>query len=194
MLFLFPSGRHIHIFTATAVTTARGMGEDVAMRFQLRFCILAVVAILAASIGASTFAADGRFVSQKGSWILNRTESKIPPGTFAPPENPMVVSEDNGEVLKFILYELNAATGLQPGIPFEGAYDGKFYPYGKDAERSFTHISPNSFHSIVQSPSGWSATEVVTFTANNTKMRVEGKYTDKSGKVSDYVQVWDKLL
>ncbi len=163
------------------------------MRFNLRSSFLAALAFLAALSGATSFAADSNFTSQKGSWIVNKAESKIPPDAFKSPESPMVVSDDNGQILKFIVYEMNANTGLQPAIPYEGAYDGKFYPYGKDGERSFTHLSPTSFRSVAQSPLGWSLNEVVTFAANNTKMRVEGKYTGKDGKVSDYVQVWDKL-
>ena len=41
------------------------------------------------------FAAEG-FVSQKGQWIVNKAETKVPADAFIPPEAPMVVSDDDG--------------------------------------------------------------------------------------------------
>lgn len=152
---------------------------------------LAFIAALMAFISPA-LAAEG-FVSQKGQWIVNKAETKVPADAFIPPEAPMVVSDDDGKALKFIVYALSADLGLQPDISFDGAYDGQAYAYGKDGSRSFKHISPNSFRSDWKSNDGQSASEVVTFAAGNTKMRIEGKRVGKDGKTYDYVQVWDRL-
>lgn len=136
-------------------------------------------------------AAEG-FTSQKGQWIVNKAETKIPAGGFMPPEAPMVVSDDDGKTLKFVVYALTDL-GLQPDISFDGAYDGQAYAYGKDASRSFRHVNANSFRSEWKGNDGQTATEVVTFTAGNNKMRIEGKRVGKDGKTYDYVQVWDRL-
>ena len=85
------------------------------------------------------------------------------------------------------------ATGLEPGPSFDGSYDGKPVAFGKEATRSFLHVSPNSFRTDLKTNDGTSSTEIVTFAANNSKMRAEGRFTDAKGKIYDYVEVWDKL-
>lgn len=148
--------------------------------------------LLAAVVGTATLAADSQYISQKGTWITNKAETKIPPGGFTPLDTPVVVTQDDGTALNFVAYVMTG-TGLQPGIAFEGAYDGKPYPYGKDTTRSFLHVSPSSFRTDVKAADGSSSTEVVTFAAGNAKLRAEGKFTDAAGKTYDYIQVWDKL-
>lgn len=150
--------------------------------------LCAVLAIFA----ATAFAADTQYVSQKGSWILNKAETKIPAGGFVPVDTPTMVTLDDGKALKFVIYVMTS-TGLQPSITFEGAYDGKPYAYGQDATRSFLHVSANSFRADTKANDGASSSEVVTFAAGNAKMRAEGKYMDAKGKTYDYVEVWDKL-
>ena len=157
----------------------------------MRFGVYIALAFSIA-VGSAALAAQAGYVSQKGTWIRNKAESKIPPDTFAPLDTPVVVTQDDGSVLKFLVYALTP-NGIQPGISYEGAYDGKPYPYGQDATRSFMHVSPNSYRTDWKSTDGSSSTETVTFNAGNTKMRFEGKHVDQSGKTVDYVQVWDKL-
>lgn len=151
----------------------------------MRLAVLFAALLLAAPVSATDY------VSQQGAWIRNKAESKIPAGVTST-DAPMVVMQDNGTSLRFVVFAMTA-TGLQPDITYEGAYDGKPYVYGKEGTRSFTHISPNSFRTDWKSGDGISASEVVTFTANNSKMRIEGKRTDAGGKVTDYVEVWDRL-
>ena len=155
-----------------------------------RRAVFVALALFTAGTAPATFAAD--YVSQKGTWILNKKESKIPPNSFTPIDTPTVVSLDDGTAIKLITYVMTG-TGLEPGPTFDGHYDGKPYPFGKDATRTLLHVSPNSFRDDLKMNDGSSSTEVVTFTAGNAKMRAEGKYTDAKGKVSDYVQVWDKV-
>jgi len=158
----------------------------------MRFSLLVVLAFLFAAVSAPTFAGESRYLSQKGAWILNKAESKIPAGSFTPRDTPIVVTVDDGTALNFIAYDMTG-TGLQPGISYEGKYDGTFFPYGNDAERSFTRVSPSSFRSITQSPEGWSFNELISISGDGRKMRAEGKYVGKDGKTYDYIQVWDKL-
>ena len=134
----------------------------------------------------------GEFVSQKGQWICNKAETKIPADGFTPIDTPMVVMKDDGTTLLFVVFFMTNE-GLQPGISYEGAYDGKPYPFGKGSTLAFTHVSPTSYRTELKSADGSSSTELVTFIANNTKMRFEGKRTEKSGKTYDYVEVWDKM-
>ncbi len=140
---------------------------------------------------ATVLAADGAYVSQKGSWLRNKTESKIPAGSFTPIDEPMVVTKDDGTNLSFTIYMMSP-DGLVPGTIFEGIYDGKPYTFGKDT-LAFAHVSPTSYRIEIKSGDGASATELVTFSANNTRMRAEGKRTEKSGKTYDYVQIWDRI-
>jgi hypothetical protein len=133
-----------------------------------------------------------QFVSQKGSWIRNKAETKIPADGFKPIDTPMVVSTDDGNALKFVVYFMTNE-GLQPGITYEGAYDGQPYPFGKGSTLSFTHVSPTSYRTELKSADGSTSSELVTFIANNSKMRFEGKRTEKSGKSYEYVEVWDKM-
>jgi len=156
------------------------------MRFAAIFALLATVMIPAA------WAGEGGYMSQRGQWIVSKAETKIPAGGFAPVDAPMVVTQDDGKVLKFTIYAMTP-TGFQPNILFEGAYDGVPYAYGKDGTRAFTRISPNSFRMEWKGNDGATATEVVTFNTTGTKMRAEGKRTDGNGKAYDYVQVWDRL-
>ena len=151
----------------------------------MRLAVLFAALLLAVPVCAADYA------SQQGAWIRNKAESKIPEG-LTPADAPKVVMQDNGSGLRFVQFAMTS-TGLQPDITYEGAYDGKPYAYGKDATRSFTHISPNSFRTDWKSGDGVSSSEVVTFTADNSKMRIEGKRTDAGGKVTDYVEVWDRL-
>lgn len=132
------------------------------------------------------------FVSQKGQWIGNKAETKIPADGFKPIDTPMVVMKDDGTALLFVVFFMTNE-GLQPGISYEGAYDGKPYAFGKGSTLAFTHVSPTSYRTQLKSADGSSSTELVTFIANNTKMRFEGKRTEKSGKTYDYVEVWDKM-
>ena len=134
----------------------------------------------------------GEFVSQKGQWIRNKAETRIPADGFTPIDTPMVVMKDDGTALQFVVFFMTNE-GLQPGISYEGAYDGKPYPFGKGSTLAFTHVSPTSYRTELKSADGSSSTELVTFIANNTKMRFEGKRTEKSGKTYDYVEVWDKM-
>lgn len=157
------------------------------MRFGVSFAL--VISIV---FGSGALAGQSSYVSQKGSWIRNKAESKIPPDSFTPVDAPLVVTQDDGSVLKFVVYAMTP-TGLQPGITFEGAYDGKPYAYGTDATRSFIHVSPTSYRTDWKSSDGLSSTEIVTFIASNSKMRFEGKRIDKAGKTLDYVEVWDRL-
>ena len=139
-----------------------------------------------------TFAAEGSYVSQQGAWIRNKAESKIPPDSFTPLDQPMVVMQDDGKQLKFVVFAMTS-TGLQPDITYDGAYDGQPYTYGKDGTKSYTHLSANSFRTDWKSVNGSTASEVVTINANATKMRIEGKRTDPDGKTYEYVQVWDRM-
>jgi hypothetical protein len=136
--------------------------------------------------------AAGAYVSQEGRWIRNKAETKIPADGFKPIDTPMVVTKDDGNELKFVVYFMTNE-GLQPGITYEGAYDGKPYPFGKGTTLSYTHVSENSYRTELKSADGSSQTELVTFIANNTKMRFEGKRTEKTGKSYEYVEVWDKM-
>ena len=151
----------------------------------MRLAVFCAVMLLA----GPALAAD--YASQQGAWIRNKAESKIPEG-ITPSDAPMVVMQDNGTALRFVMFAMTE-TGLQPEITYEGAYDGKPYPYGKEGTRSFTHLSPTSFRTDWKSGEGVTVSELVTFNAANTKMRIEGKRTDAAGKVTDYVQVWDRL-
>ena len=157
----------------------------------MRLIALALVVGLM-SVAQANAADPPGFLSQKGQWILNKAESKIPAGEPAPPETPMVVSDDDGNKLKYIVYIMTPA-GLQPGRNYEGAYDGEPYPYGKDGTRSYKHLTPYSFRTDWKGVDGQSASETVTFSANLSKMRVEGKGIDQGGKTYDYVQVWERL-
>jgi hypothetical protein len=153
----------------------------------MRFAVLFVLVTLAGFAHAAE-----TYVSQKGEWIRNKAETKIPADGFKPIDTPMVVSKDDGTELKFIVYFMTNE-GLQPGITYEGAYDGKPYPFGKGTTLAFTHVSPNSYRTELKSADGSSSSELVTFIANNTKMRFEGKRTEKTGKSYEYVEVWDKM-
>lgn len=153
----------------------------------MRFAVLFVLVALAGFAHAAE-----SYVSQKGEWIRNKAETKIPADGFKPIDTPMVVSKDDGTELKFTIYVMTNE-GLQPGITFEGTYDGRPYPFGKGTTLAFTHVSPNSFRTELKSADGSSQTELVTFIANNTKMRFEGKRTEKTGKTYEYVEVWDKM-
>ncbi|MBY0508656.1 MAG: hypothetical protein K2P94_00755 [Rhodospirillaceae bacterium] len=153
----------------------------------MRFAVLFVLVALTGFAHAAE-----SYVSQKGEWIRNKAETKIPADGFKPIDTPMVVSKDDGTELKFTIYVMTNE-GLQPGITFEGAYDGRAYPFGKGTTLAFTHVSPNSFRTELKSADGSSQTELVTFIANNTKMRFEGKRTEKTGKTYEYVEVWDKM-
>ncbi len=157
----------------------------------MRFGVSIALAI-SVVIGWGALAGQANYVSQKGSWIRNKAESKIPPDSFIPVDAPLVVTQDDGSALKFVVYAMTP-TGFQPGITFEGAYDGKPYAYGTDATRSFMHVSPTSYRTDWKSSDGSSSTEFVNFIAGNSKMRFEGKRTDKAGKTFDYVEVWDRL-
>ena len=150
----------------------------------------AALLVLAGFFVSAAHAAE--FVSQKGEWIRNKAETQIPADGFKPIDTPMVVTKDDGTELKFIVYFMTNE-GLQPGITFVGAYDGKPYAFGKGTTLAFTHVSPTSYRTELKSADGSSSSEVVTFIANNTKMRFEGKRTEKSGKSYDYVEVWDKM-
>ena len=155
--------------------------------------ILAAALMIAMAAGATPAgAAETQYVSQKGQWIRNKAESKIPADGFKPIDTPMVVTKDDGHLLKFDVY-LMTPEGLQPKITFDGAYDGKPYPFGKGTTVAYSHISPTSYRTELKSADGAVATEIVTFIAGNTKMRFEGKRTEKSGKSYDYVEVWDKM-
>ncbi len=153
----------------------------------MRFAVLFVLMTLAGFAQAAE-----SYVSQKGQWIRNKAETKIPADGFKPIDTPMVVSKDDGTELKFIVYFMTNE-GLQPGITYEGAYDGNPYPFGKGTTLAFTHVSPNSYRTELKSADGSSSAELVTFIANNTKMRFEGKRTEKTGKSYEYVEVWDKM-
>lgn len=153
------------------------------MRFAVLFVLVAFAGL--------AHAADS-YVSQKGQWIRNKAETKIPADGFKPIDTPMVVTQDDGAELKLIIYVMTNE-GLQPGITYEGAYDGKPYPFGKGNTLAYTHVSPNSYRTELKSADGSSQTELVTFIANNTKMRFEGKRTEKTGKSYEYIEVWDKL-
>lgn len=153
---------------------------------SLRLVLAALIAFAAPALGAESY------VSQKGQWIVNKAETKVPAGGFTPAEAPMVVSDDDGKTLKFVVYAITD-TGLQPDINFDGAYDGQAYAFGKNGTRTFRHLSANSFRSDWKSSDGQSASETVTFAAGNNKMRVEGKRVGADGKMYDYVQVWDRL-
>ena len=155
----------------------------------MRFVALFILALVAAR---PSIAAEPQYVSQKGEWIRNKAESKIPADGFKPIDTPMVVMVDDGTNLKFTVFFMTDE-GLTPGISFDGAYDGKPYPFGKGGTLSFTHVSPNSYRTEIKGADGSVATEVVTFIANNTKMRFEGKRTEKTGKSYDYIEVWDKM-
>jgi hypothetical protein len=156
------------------------------MRFALGF------AFLVGLLSASAFAGEGSYVSQRGQWIVSKSETKIPDGGFVPTDAPIVVTQDDGQTLKFTVYAMTP-TGFQPSILYEGAYDGVPYAYGKEGTRAFTRLSSNSFRMEWKSPDGASATELVTFNATATKMRAVGKRTEAGGKSYDYVLVWDRL-
>jgi len=160
-------------------------GRIVYMRFR-------ALLLLVGFVLGSAHAAETQYVSQEGRWIRNKAETKIPADGFKPIDTPMVVTKDDGNQLKFVIYFMTNE-GLQPGISYEGAYDGKPYPFGKGTTLSYTHVSPNSYRTELKAADGSSQTELVTFIANNTKMRFEGKRTEKTGKTYDYIEVWDKM-
>jgi hypothetical protein len=150
---------------------------------------LAVILALALSLGCLSAAAGENYLSQQGSWIRNKAESKIPEGANHN-DMPMVVMEDDGQNLRYVLFEMTT-TGYQAGVTFVGAYDGKPYTFGTGATRSYQHLSPESFRSEWKSDGGASAVETITF-LSPTRMRIEGKRTT-NGTSYDYVEIWDKM-
>ncbi len=153
----------------------------------MRFAVF--LAFVFALFAAPAFAGEGYF-SQQGAWIRNKAESKIPEGAVHK-DTPMVVMQDDGQNLRYVIFDMTT-TGYQAGITFVGAYDGKPYSFGKEATRSYKHISPNSFRSEIKNDDGSSTIETVTF-VSAVKMRIEGKRSDGLGKSYDYVEVWDKM-
>jgi hypothetical protein len=151
---------------------------------------LAAIAVLVLSLFAPPAHAGQSYFSQQGAWIRNKSESKIPEGANHR-DTPMVVMQDDGQNLRYVLFDMTT-TGYQAGITFVGAYDGKPYSFGKEATRSYRHLSENSFRSEVKNNDGTSSVETVTF-ISAVKMRIEGKRTDAAGKSYDYIEVWDKM-
>jgi hypothetical protein len=151
-----------------------------------------MLCLLVACTSGGAIAAEPQYMSQKGTWMLNKAESKIPPGTFTPIDTPMEITVDDGNIIKFTIYVMSTE-GLKPSIVYEGAYDGRPYPFTKGTTLSYVHLSPTSFKAETKSADGSLGTDTVTFTNGGAKMRYDGKRTEKSGKTYEYVEVWDKL-
>jgi hypothetical protein len=155
---------------------------------MIRVVMLAVLVLASASAGA----ADKKYLSQEGHWVINVAESKVPPEGFKLPMEPFDVTKDDGKVLEFTTYK-TTDKGLEVAFKYVGAYDGKPYPAGPGATALYQHITASSFYTETRVANGMVFSEQGFLLNGGTKFRLEAKCIDDSGKKFDYVLVYDKV-
>lgn len=156
---------------------------------RIALFVLAVGSTLLLSMSSN--AAESEYISQEGMWIMNLEESIAPSEFITPPTEPFEVTLDDGNALHFTVYK-TTPNGLEVAFKYEGSYDGKHYPAGESATASYHHLTATSFYTETRVPSGMVFSEHGYITNQGTKMRLEGKAINDSGKVFEYVWVLDK--
>lgn len=157
--------------------------------------MLRVVMMVAALVLASTTAgaADKKYLSQEGHWVINVAESKVPAEGFKLPLEPFDVTKDDGKVLEFTTYK-TTDKGLEVAFKYAGAYDGKPYPAGPGGTTAlYQHITASTFYTETRLANGMVFSEHGYLLNGGTKYRLEAKCLDDNGKKFDYVLVYDKV-
>jgi len=126
-------------------------------------------------------------VSGEGKWLWNPTESHYGTPTYAK-EQTMLITRDDGRITFLAKRVLADGKKIEWGI--DGKFDGKMHK-GDWISMSFKRVSPNALSDrYVMADGSMKGGETATISAN--KIIIRGASTDKTGKKSSYVEVWDR--
>lgn len=154
----------------------------------VRFAVLPAIALCLLTAGAF-----GRPATLEGKWRLNVKESETLPGETPPAELVMAITQDDGKVFRWTV-TVRLAGGESGQTNFVGAIDGKPYPIAgrPDSTSAFSWTPEGALKQVSEAAAGI-AVEVCEFTGGMKRMECSARQTDMQGRVTTYVEVFDRL-
>lgn len=128
---------------------------------------------------------------QLGTWKLNETKSKLPPGM---PKNSTVVYEAAGDQVKITIDGVDAK-GSPTHSEWTGKFDGKEYPVSGDVTsdmRSYKKINDHTLEFVAKKGEKTTLSGKITVTADGKTRSVTATGTGPDGKKVAGTVVYDK--
>jgi hypothetical protein len=128
---------------------------------------------------------------QLGTWKLNETKSKLPPGM---PKNSTVVYEAAGDQVKITIDGVDAK-GSPTHSEWTGKFDGKEYPVSGDVTsdmRSYKKINDHTLEFVAKKGDKTTLSGKITVTADGKTRSVTATGTGPDGKKVAGTVVYDK--
>jgi hypothetical protein len=141
------------------------------------------IALAAGSAWADSSALVGR-------WHGNRAQSTVPPGEPVPNDLTVEISRVDSTHVKWSLTVL-AEQDRKNVENFDTPANGEFYPVSSDTTAAF-RLGEGSLQATFKGAAGETDTLTCTVTADRKKMTCEGVLVDANGRVSNYVDVYDR--
>jgi hypothetical protein len=136
----------------------------------------------------SAWADSSAFV---GRWHLNRTQSSPPPGEPVPTDVIAEISRADSTHVRWSLTVL-AAQGQTSAETFDAVANGEFYPINSDTTAAFS-LNRNLLQATFKGPTGQTDTLTCTLSADQRKMTCRGALSDGDGRMTNYVDVYDRM-
>ena len=128
---------------------------------------------------------------EMGTWKLNESKSKIPPGM---PKNKIVVYAAAGDSVKVTVDGVDSE-GKPTHTEWTGKFDGKDYPLTGDRNgdmRSYKRIDDRTLEVTVKKAGSIIATSRLVISADGKSRTLTTTATDSAGKKSESTAVYDK--
>jgi hypothetical protein len=149
---------------------------------------IAALAAAAALAGGNALAEEGAY---EGTWKLNVEQSHYPAMMPTIKDHVMVVSYDDGKLLKYT--DNFTIADKTTHVTFDGAYDGKPYKMTNGQDMHVQHTK-GGYIDHWKDPSGSTGIDACDFSANMTVMTCHSSFTPKGMKKPvPFVEVWNKV-
>jgi hypothetical protein len=149
---------------------------------------IAVLAAAAALASGSALAEEGAY---EGTWKLNVEQSHYPAMMPTIKDHVMVVSYDDGKLLKYT--DNFTIADKTTHVTFDGAYDGKPYKMTNGQDMHVQHTK-GGYIDHWKDPSGSTGIDACDFSGNMTVMTCHSSFTPKGAKKPvPFVEVWNKV-
>ena len=147
-----------------------------------------IVGLCVAMAASSAWADSGAFV---GRWHWNRAQSTPPPGEPVPNDVTVEISRADGAHVKWSLTVLSSQG--QPNVEtFDLVANGEFYPISVDTTAAF-RLNENTLQATFKGPAGQTDDLTCTVEADQKKMTCKGVLSDGASRVTNYVDVFDRM-
>jgi hypothetical protein len=142
---------------------------------------------LCALSNGSAWADSSPFV---GRWLLNKAQSKLPPGETIPGDMMMDFSRVDSTHVRWTV-TVTDAQGHPSVQSFDTPANGEFYPVSGDTTAAF-NLNGSSLQGTFKGPAGQTDAMTCVVSTDQRKMTCDGVVTGGNGKATKYVDVYDR--